>query len=281
MTAEHEMTSPADAPDHSPEVSAQSPRVDASTIRSVLRALIARLRAVEASGDLSTGPPRSDAGDSSTFVLGDYIYSHEASDDEMPLSVVLLAGDHSSALLNDALVALDAQSDTDFELIVVASSSLESDIERVERLLAAFSSGLAARSRLVAAPLRYITILDATDIVFGHFVATFASMARTSPAAVLRARAITQPMRELTWPDGHAGFEPTGAAESASAPRFSILEHLSQGGTPPGSYALQREYFNDLGPVSDEDSVLLEAAVLGGVHESPGEVIVLMRRFDQ
>jgi hypothetical protein len=220
----------------------------------------------------------------------------------MPLSVVLLAGDHSSALLNDALVALDAQSDTDFELIVVASSSLESDIERVERLLAAFSSGLAARSRLVAAPLpqnephwrvealraglatargRYITILDATDIVFGHFVATFASMARTSPAAVLRARAITQPMRELTWPDGHAGFEPTGAAESASAPRFSILEHLSQGGTPPGSYALQSEYFNDLGPVSDEDSALLEAAVLGGVHESPGEVIVLMRHFGQ
>jgi hypothetical protein len=224
------------------------------------------------------------------------------SDDEVALSVILLTIDISSTLLNDALVALDAQSDTDFELIVVASASLESDVEHVEGLLAAFSAGLCARSRLVTAPLprneprwrvealraglaqargRYVSVLDATSIAFGHFVATFASMARTSPAAVLRARAITQPMRELTWPDGRAGFEPTGGAESASATRFSILGHLSQGGTPPGSYALQREYLNDLGPDCDEDTALLEAAVLGGVHESPGEVIVLIRRFDQ
>jgi hypothetical protein len=215
---------------------------------------------------------------------------------------VLLALDISPTLLNDALVALDAQSDTKFELIVVASSSVESDVERIEGLLATFSSGLAARSRLVEAPSRrneprwrvdalraglatargrYITVLDATNIAFGHFVATFASMAQTSPAAVLRARAIAQPMRELTWPDGRAGFEPTGAAVSASASRFSILEHLTSGGSPPGSYALQREYFDDLGLDGDEDEILVEAAVLGGVHEAPDEVIVLLRHFDR
>ena len=216
------------------------------------------------------------------------------------ISVVLLVGDASLALLSDALVALDAQSDHRFELFVIVDASRSSEIDRIEELLAAFNPRMvghswvvreatspeetsgriaAIRVGLAQARGRYVTVLDATSVVFGHFIATFADLAKESSVGVLRARALRQPMRELTWPDGCVGFEPTGAATPASSPHFSILDHLRTPQTPPGSYALLREYFDDLESGGDEDEMLLEAALLADVAEATHDVVILLRDF--
>lgn len=307
MTAEHEPSPRGDASDFSPEVSGPSIGVDLSgvdlaTETKLLRAVIARLRESPTSGAALSGPLFAEDQDSLSARSSDDIYSHE-SDDVPFLSVVLVANDTSDTMLSDALVSFDAQSDTDFELIVVVSTSLGIDGVRVEELLGEFSSGLAARSEVVVetsdslgqgartdalraglaqARGRYVTVLDATSVVFAHFVETFALLSQASPAAVLRARAVAQPLRALTWPDGSRGYEPTGGAALASASRFSALEHLMSSVTasPSGSYALRRDYVDELGLHDDEVTLLVEAAMLGGVHEAPDEVIVLLRHIE-
>jgi hypothetical protein len=307
MTAEPEPSSRDDASTPSLEVSGQSTGVDLSgvdlaTLTKLLRAVIARLRESPTSDSAASGPLLAGVHGPLAAQSSDHIYSHE-SDDVPFLSVLLVANDTSDTMLNDALLSLDAQSDTDFELIVVVSASLGIDRDRVEELLGEFSSGLAARSHVVIetsesmaqrsrtdalraglAQARgcYVAVLDATSVVFAHFVETFAHMSQASPAGVLRARAIAQPLRTLTWPDGSRGFEPTGGAAPASASRFSALEHLlsSVTASPPGSYALRRGYVDELGLHDDEVTLLVEAAMLGGVHEAPDEVIVLLRHFE-
>ncbi|HEY5304583.1 MAG TPA: glycosyltransferase family A protein, partial [Acidimicrobiales bacterium] len=282
------------------------PVASTTLTRAVVRELLERLR--NPSGPPAPTSEVTDAKDPAASIseMVDNIYSVEkdegASGDSAPfLSVTLLAGNASVTALNDALVALDAQSDSNFELIVVAPSSTQRDRLQVEELLARFSSDLARRSRVVAglsqpprpqtradalrvgfaeARGRYITVLDGTSVVFAHFVETFTRLAHESPAAVLRARAISQPMHVLRWPDGREGFEPTSGATTASAPHFSALEHLLSPSSPAGSFALSNTYFREGRVDIDENEAIVEAAILGGVQEAPDEVIVLLRHFD-
>lgn len=280
---------------------------DSTTLtRDALRELLERLRNPTGPGATAGDIRRANESGAMSTKKFDNIYSDEINQSgPIPsspfLSVILRAGEASDSALRDALVALDAQSVADFELIVVASSSLDADRVHLEELLAPFSSDLAGRSRVVAglssgprpatrsdalraglavARGRYISVLDATSVVFAHFVETFARLAHESPVAVLRARAISQPMHVLTWPDGREGFEPTSGATPASARHFSALEHLTSPSSPAGSFALSSGYFSDAAVDTDENEALVEAAILGGVHEAPDEVIVLLRRFD-
>lgn len=302
MTAEHERVSSADASKHSPQSSPEDPVVDFATSKSLVRAVIARLGEGPTTTQALSEPLLArQVHDWPATNFTDLIYSAKPSDGPF-LSVVLVASDASDAMLNDALLALDAQSEADFEVIVVLTASLGIGRARVEELLSAFSSGLAARSEIVVvtsqlpelgtrtdavragfaqARGRYVTVLDATSVVFAHFVETLARLSHASPAAVLRARAIVQPLRLVNWPDGGVGFEPTGGAAPASASHFSVLEQLasSKATSPSGSYALRRDYVEELGLEGDETALLMEAALLGGVREASDEVIVLLRRF--
>jgi hypothetical protein len=221
--------------------------------------------------------------------------------------MLLIAGDTSTAELIDVLVALDAQSVTDFELIIVPPSALPHDRQRLEELLVQFSSGLNARSLVLPTPLqqsslssgaaaidaaiaaargRYLSILDGRTVVFAHYVEIFERLSTQHRGEVLRVRAVAQSMRKTTWPGGRIGFEPVTGATPASSPHFDLLGHLVESGTPRGSYALPRSYFDDLNtayqdalPGCEEDEVLLEAALHCGVHQAPDEVTVLVRKF--
>ncbi|HVB00986.1 MAG TPA: glycosyltransferase family A protein [Acidimicrobiales bacterium] len=281
----------------------QLPTDSATLARSLLRRLIARVqgrpvRATPVNQLIRAYAPVAPASSTANGRPG-------AKLDDRPaplLSVLLIANGASEAELTDVLIALDAQSVTDFELIVIAPESAEDGARRFEELLAPFSSGLSARSRVVPGPPEsplpgyrsdairvgsatarghYITVLDGQSVVFGHFAEVFVRLATEHPAAVLRAQAIAQPMRQLTWPGGRTGFEPIAGATPASTTHFSLPGHLVSPGSPPGSYALERSYVDGFAPGCDEDEMLAEAAMLGGVHETPDEVILLLRRFEE
>jgi hypothetical protein len=315
MTAEHDSPTLAsnDTQDRITTIEA-----NATTLVLVVRNLLARLRETT-TPLLSADPPRGDSFDTpdAAFVSTawrDYIHSDETDEIAPFLSIVLVVGAASRDQVSDALVALDAQNDTNFELLLVVPASEEGATTipgagraQLEDQLLHFSSSLAPRSRVVESPAgaedraardaalsvgitaargRYITFLDATSVVFGHFVATFAEMSAVSPTAVLRARAITQPLREMTWPDGRRGYEPTGGARPASAAHFGALEHLLHStspdflGSPPGSFALRRRDVEILRLHAGEDELLVEAAVLGGVTNNSEDVVVLLHHFN-
>ena len=243
-------------------------------VRGFVRALLADLRANPTSGapiTLADSLTRVMAQPTTSANENDYIYRREVVGDgdgaTAPfLSIVLLGVDGSPWLLNDALVALDAQSDDDFEVIVVAPDPTTGG-SSIETMLRRFSAGLASRTRIVAAPNtpgdatprlaalrtgaalargRYLSFLNATDVPFGHYVETLSRLARTSPRGVLRARALRQPLRRVAWRGDEPGFEPAAGAASASSARFSVLDHLVAPATPPGSYALRHDFATDL-----------------------------------
>ena len=300
---------------------AELSREDSASERRLVRALLAELRANPTSGvtgtladsfaRVLTAPP-------SSAIENDYIYGRAdvggEGDASAPpfLSIVVWGPDESPWLLNDILVALDAQSDDDFEVIVVAPDPTTGP-SSIETMLRRFSAGLASRTRVVAMPNapgeararlvavrtgsalargRYLSFLNATDVPFAQYVETLSRLARTSPRGVLRARAVRQPLRRVVWRGDEPGFEPAAGAASASSARFSVLDHLVTPATPPGSYALRRDFVADLAterdngvatePATDvdEDEALVEAALLAGVVEDPDDVIVLLRTFE-
>ena len=289
-------------------------REDAAAVRRVLRALSAAAGGPSGPSDAERPTDGTPTVETPTVESSesDNIYSHDEEDGGVELSVILLAHDADPRLVRDALVALDAQSDEGFELLVTAPS-LPSAHSATEEELRQFRRGRGDRARVVPVPDpapqrepsdvpveslarrlalreagsqatgRYVSVLDASSVVFAHYAATLLGLARRSSAAVLRARALAQPMRHLEWrgtvPATADGYEPVGGARRASAERLNVLEHLLEHSTPPGSYALAREHFAAVGPELDEDEALAEAALLGGVAEE-GEVIVLLRRFE-
>ncbi len=269
--------------------------LDPPSVRQALRTLVQRFR----EDPRSTPAPLSSLIDPPGTSSAPHIYSHGA-DDAPFLSILLLTDDVIETMVRDVLVSLDAQSVTDFEVIVVADGAAHRG-DRLTGLVAEFSSDLALRTRVISverdavsathddavstgvaiARGRYVAVLDATSILFAHYVATLRDLA-TSGSAVVRARAVAQPLRTLHWPDGDTGYEPVEGAAPASTAHFSAREHLdpSAAGSPRGSYALRRDVVEFLGAEQDEAALLVEAAVWGDVSESSDEVILLVRRFD-
>ncbi len=206
------------------------------------------------------------------------------------LSVVLLAG--AGGPPSDLLLCLDAQRSRDFEVVCCAPRGAHGAFADA---LAALSPDLGARTVVVDAPAdrgrglaaaiaaatgRHLTVLDGRSLVYPHFVETFARLGAEHPEAVLRALALAQPVV----PEGGA-WRVTGPAAPTGRARFLLAEHLFETASPPGSYALPRSAFADLGfsvdaavPGAEEESLLLEVAMLCGVHEAPGEVVTLRRR---
>ena len=300
--------------------SAQVPRDASTSERRLVRALLVELRANPTSGirgTLADSLARVMAQPATSATENDYIYGRVDTGGDVDLatapflSIVLLGVDVSPRLLHDVLVALDAQSDDDFEVIVVAPDPT-TGLSSIETMLRRFSAGLASRTRVAAVPNspgdaaprlaavraasvlargRYLSFLNATDVPFGHYVETLSRLARTSPKGVLRARALRQPLRRVAWRGDEPGFEPTAGAASASSERFSVLDHLVAPATPPGSYALRHDFVTDLATdlanivgtdaaTDVDDDALVEAALLAGVIEDPDDVIVLLRTFE-
>lgn len=230
------------------------------------------------------------------------------------LSVLLLDGGDDERLA-DALTALDAQElpggeleggPASLEILCCTTEPTPARRRALEALVAPFTSRIAHRFRVVAAPPgpagedlgraglldagcsaalgRYVTVLDDGDLPFAHWLATFARLAEERPGAVLRSLALSQPRRALSWPGGRPGHEPAAMAEVASRPHFDLVDHLRHGGSPPGSYALPRSYLCELGgrfaggtPGLEEDELLARAAMACGVHEDPATAILLCR----
>lgn len=169
--------------------------------------------------------------------------------------------------LEDMLTCLAAQSDRDFEVLVMCHRTTRAQWASVEGILESVPAWLRQRVRMVAverpgraAPLndgfeaargRYIVALDDDDTVLAHYVATFKAAAVANEGMLLRAVAIRQDVA------------PVGSLESLCPVSindpfrewpmdYHLVDHLLNNYSPFMSVAFSRGAFHDLGLRFDE-----------------------------
>jgi len=190
--------------------------------------------------------------------------------------------------LQEVLTCLSAQSDQDFEVVVVAHSV--DDRLVIGRLVDDTPAGLRGRIRVVhvdrgnratllnigfaAARGRYVTVLDDDDLVLGHWIETFSVLDRKHRGQVLRSLAVVQGASRVDVL-GQPGIRATTSPEMPYEEEFSFVKHLSLNQSPFMTLAFPRALFRDFGVRFDESltttedwDYLLRAASLVGVADS-------------
>lgn len=203
------------------------------------------------------------------------------------LSVVMRTQGRRLPCLTEALESLVAQTDRDFEVIVVRHRIETGLVAGVDAVLDAQPSWLRERTRVLdletgarGAPLNlgfeaaagsYLVILDDDDLVLPHWVATFRELHDRQPGRALRAAALLQEVEAVTT-DGQTAAVPVGAPVEHWPKPFHLLDHLLMNGTPPMTIAFPRAVFHELGERFDEQldttedwDFLLRAVALVGV----------------
>jgi hypothetical protein len=207
------------------------------------------------------------------------------------LSVVIRTQGRRLDGLRDVFTALMGQTSADFEVLVLGHRlELEQQL-LVERVIADNPTSLRDRIRLIkvdhgnrTAPLNfgfaeaqgcYVSILDDDDLVFGHWVETFESLASVSPGAILRAGCVRQ-YNEVVDLFDHSAARAISGFDCIYPSEFDWAAHISDNRSPGLSLAFPRSAFVDLGLRFDEVlttaedwDFLLRALPLCGLTNSP------------
>ena len=214
------------------------------------------------------------------------------------LSVVTRTQGGRLHCLAETFACLSAQTDQDFEVVVVGHRLSDDARADVQALIDDQPAPLRSRLRFVpadrpgrAAPLnegferargRYVAILDDDDLPLAHWVETFHALADERPGQVLRTMCVLQDTDHVVVL-GRAGVRATGPAQALHPPEFDLFEHLAANYTPNTGVAFPAAVFRELGLRFDEAltttedwELLVRAAALVGVH-ARGEVTSLYR----
>ena len=222
-----------------------------------------------------------------------------AGEDRPFLSILTRTQGRRPETLRELLLCLAAQTDDDFELLVLCHDVPPDRLADVMAVVDDALPALRSRIRVVevagggrSRPLNvgieestgsYLVAVDDDDLVLAHWVAEFARLAAESPGSVLRAVVAEQDVVETPGePPGHAAASPTRTPYPDS---FDLLGHLVSNLTPNLGAAFPRECFDSLGlrydeslPVFEDWDLLVEAALLCGVA-STSEVTGVYRRW--
>ena len=153
------------------------------------------------------------------------------------LSVVMRTQLYRPETLTEALLSLTAQSDRDFEVLLIPHKVEDSALAEIRAIVESFPPSFQAQIRLLplnegnrTAPLNYgfanawgeyASVLDDDDVVMDHWVADFREGAVKSPCTVVRAYAVNQDWKTVRTADGER------ALSAASAPRADYCKPYS------------------------------------------------------
>jgi len=178
------------------------------------------------------------------------------------LSVIVRTIGTRIGTLRESLLCLSAQSDQDFEVLVIGHNL---DVERqvaVEEVIEELHDSMRSRTRLVrltggsrAAPLnsgfaeasgQYVVAFDDDDLLFGNWVEKFHELAKNNPGQLLRLTAVAQDWDRV----GSRGLDPASRAISgikALYPeRFDLVAHIVENRTPLHSIAFPRTLYSEM-----------------------------------
>ncbi|MGW0023588.1 glycosyltransferase family A protein [Rhodococcus sp. NPDC003383] len=227
--------------------------------------------------------------------------SDEIEPDAPFLSVLLRTQGRRPHTLRDALLCLLAQTDQDFELLVLSHTSDSAQHESVESAVTDLPASLQDRTRILqvtgggrARPLNcgldeargtYIVVLDDDDTVFGNWIEVFHQLSNKAPGRILRTVTASQAIEPEQWSDDRPGVRTVGPILKEWPDHFNLLHHIAANRTPFMSWAFPRRLVTEFGIRFDESlavcedwDVLLRGATLCGVIDSP-ETTALYRRW--
>lgn len=213
-------------------------------------------------------------------------------DDSPFLSVLLRTQGRRPEALRDALLCLIGQSSDDFEVLLLVHDADESATALVAEIVDDHAPLFADRLRVIpvrgggrARPLNvgveqshgsYVVALDDDDLVFGHWVESFADASRRSRGSMLRAVGAVQTMESMTWAGGRAGFRASSLPRPEYVASFDMMRHLVENQSPFMCLAFPRSVFASLGfrfdeslPVLEDWDMALRTALVLGVVEVP------------
>ena len=216
------------------------------------------------------------------------------------LSILTRTQGRRLATLADALLCLAAQTDQDFELLVLAHEVAPEALADVRRLVADLSESFAAKVRVLdvrgggrsrplnvgvaAARGRYVAVLDDDDLVLAHWVEEFHRYAEEFPGRIVRA-VVSEQQVEFERQRGVDGWAAVSRIRCPWPAAFNLLDHFVDNATPLCGLAFPASLFRDLGtrfdeslPVLEDWDLLLRAAPLCGVVAT-AEVTSVYRRW--
>ena len=213
----------------------------------------------------------------------------EDTEDGPFLSVLIRTQGKRPQELREAFLSLAAQSNQDFEIIVIGHRTTLDQQKTIERVIADQVPSLQERTRFLridrgqrSTPLnlglenargRYVSIFDDDDIVLGHWVDEFAKAEKDYGGRILRAVALRQ---NVTVIDvlGADGVRALGAPKPVYEREFSLARHVAKNQSPPIGWVFPRSLHRDFGLTFDESMTtvedwefLLQAAQLVGVTD--------------
>lgn len=179
------------------------------------------------------------------------------------LSVVIRTTGTRIATLREGLLCLSAQSDQDFEVVIVGHNlSVPSQID-VERLIEQLHSSFRKRVRLElvkgggrSVPLNtgfraalgeYVVAFDDDDLLFAGWVQSFKQLAVKAPGALLRQCTVAQDWDRVCVRGADIASRATGGMRSIYPAKFDFFAHIVENRTPLHSIAFPRTLFTHLG----------------------------------
>ncbi|WP_353988423.1 glycosyltransferase family 2 protein [Ruicaihuangia caeni] len=214
-----------------------------------------------------------------------------APDESSPfLTVVVRTQGKRLESLKDALLCLSAQTDQDFEVVLVAHNALPEGLEGVGSILERQPNGFRERVRLIevsggtrsrplnvgveAANGRYLAFYDDDDLLFAHWVEEFHTAARTHEGRLMRSTVANQSVEPEVWSGGQAGFRSTSWPKAEHAQHFDQLKHMLVNHSPFMTFAFPATLFTRYGMRFDEDlevaedwDMVLRGSLTAGVTE--------------
>ena len=208
------------------------------------------------------------------------------------LSVIMRTQLYRREALTEALLSLMAQTDRDFELLLIPHRVEEAQLAEIRGILESFPPSFAAQVRLLplnegnrTAPLNhgfahawgeYAAVLDDDDVVMDHWVADFHEGARKSPYTVIRAYAVNQDWRTVRTADGERALSASSAPRPDYCRPYSAFTQTRVNRCPIFSLAFPLFATRELGYLFDEELTTTEdwdfvrrVTALCGVTEIP------------
>jgi len=207
------------------------------------------------------------------------------------LSVLMRTQGRRMANLLEALTCLAAQTDPDFEVLVLVHAVDLEIVQAVREMVDMFAPDFSVKVRVHhltegrrAHPLNfgldqatgsYLAFLDDDDLVTADWVQRFREGAVAAPSRVVRSITADRRVARPDLSGARSPYVALGPLEMTHAPTFDALEHLYQNRSPICSFAAPLDAVRSMNNRFDEERLVLEdweflLAVAGvcGVHDT-------------
>lgn len=235
--------------------------------------------------------------------LANVICAPPDDDDDAPfLTVIVRTQGRRLRALEDSLLCLAAQTDQDFEVIIVGHNMPAPELAELRADVAAFDPEFQARVRIDtveggtrAAPLNrglelarghYFAVFDDDDLLFGNWVETFHGLSQQHPGVPIRALVANQRLRPEAWTGHDGGFRTTSWPLLEFPATFEWFEHFLQNRSPFMSWAFPMTLVRFFGKRFDDELVvcedwdfILRSTQLLGVVDAP-QITSIYRRWE-